>query len=529
MEDVEMAQPAEKDGEAERQAGGSGNDGSLWADFTEMEESKVSVREKMKRIKGFKKFVEKSVEMVESVKKALGDTALTSRKQDMILAPVVKYCVELRERCEEVRCDGWQKNVLKLMKERGVETVQELREECEKLEENNEEEGKIELENENETLKSTNKCLQRLLEDKNLELAEELDRSAAEVETMRKKVKEAEKLVEKLKKAMVKEKAVSGGLKGSIGHLEKKLAKAQGDRKAADGRLGEFERWIELFRKEEKEECGCQKGKAHYVEALGGECHDPKSLALSTLARNEKIASEDVNLMKCEEDFRKKLGKSERLEALRKFAGICPTWASKIMRNDWTEEELEWREAAESLKKEVMYRNQPQKAIIQEKYILVGQRMGLKSKAVFEMRTATISTWKQKFGWEKVEKAVVLVEWTKDDKQLKALVNLVEEIAKEVWELVVVPARMECGYDEVGGVTETWQKVRKTALNVEVVDLMTPVGPKKMPLILCDLKPGSLEKMMEYLACAIPGHSLVDRLRADVEDSEPKIKKHRAN
>ncbi|CAP36215.1 Protein CBG18872 [Caenorhabditis briggsae] len=196
MEDVEMAQPAEKDGEAERQAGGSSNDGSLWADFTEMEESKVSVREKMKRIKGFKKFVEKSEEMVESVKKALGDTALTSRKQDMILAPVV---------------------------------------------------------------------------------------------------------------------------------------------------------------------------------------------------------------------------------------------------------------------------------------------------------------------------------------------NLVEEIAKEVWELVVVPARMECGYDEVGGVTETWQKVRKTALNVEVVDPMTPVGPKKMPLILCDLKPGSLEKMMEYLACAIPGHSLVDRLRADVEDSEPKIKKHRAN
>ncbi|CAP26812.1 Protein CBG06519 [Caenorhabditis briggsae] len=205
---------------------------------------------------------------------------------------------------------------------------------------------------------------------------------------------------------------------------------------------------VNSYRKEEKEECGCQKGKAHYVEALGGECHDPKSLALSTLARNEKIASEDVNLMKCEEDFRKKLGKSERLEALRKFAGICPTWASKIMRNDWTEEELEWREAAESLKKEVMYRNQPQKAIIQEKYILVGQRMGLKSKAVFEVRTATISTWKQKFGWEKVEKVVVLVEWTKDDKQLKALVNLVEEIAKEVWELVVVPARMECGYDE---------------------------------------------------------------------------------
>ncbi|ULU04914.1 hypothetical protein L3Y34_017574 [Caenorhabditis briggsae] len=182
---------------------------------------------------------------------------------------------------------------------------------------------------------------------------------------------------------------------------------------------------VNSYRKEEKEECGCQKGKAHYVEALGGECHDPKSLALSTLARNEKIASEDVNLMKCEEDFRKKLGKSVRLEALRKFAGICPTWASKIMRNDWTEEELEWREAAESLKKEVMYRNQPQKAIIQEKYILVGQRMGLKSKAVFEVRTATISTWKQKFGWEKVEKAVVLVEWTKDDKQLKALVNLV--------------------------------------------------------------------------------------------------------
>lgn len=250
---------------------------------------------------------------------------------------------------------------------------------------------------------------------------------------------------------------------------------------------------------------------------------------MSILARNEKIAPEDVHLMRFEEEFQKKLGKSERLEALKKFAQICPTWAKKIMCSDWKEDESEWKEAAEIMKKDVMWRNQPQKAIIQEKYILVGQRMGLKSKAVFEVRTSTISTWKQKFGWEKVEKAVLLVEWIKEDKQLKALVHLVEEIAKEVRELVVVPARMECGYDEVGPVTALWQQVRKTAANVEVVDPMTPVGPKKTPLILRDLKPGSLEKVVEYLAWAIPGHPLVDRLRGELEDPEPKNKKHRGN
>ncbi|EFO97353.1 hypothetical protein CRE_16623 [Caenorhabditis remanei] len=85
---------------------GDSLDGSLWAHVTELESTNVSLKEKMKRIRGFEKFVEKSKEVVQNLQKALGDTTLAARKQDLMLAPVEKYCAELRERYGEVRCDG---------------------------------------------------------------------------------------------------------------------------------------------------------------------------------------------------------------------------------------------------------------------------------------------------------------------------------------------------------------------------------------------------------------------------------------
>ncbi|EFO87184.1 hypothetical protein CRE_27811 [Caenorhabditis remanei] len=185
--EIEDAQKAGDEGEGKDDA--NSLDGSLWAHVTELENVNVSLKEKMKRIRGFEKFVEKSEEVVQNLQKALGDTTLAARKQDLMVAPVEKYCKELRERYEEVRCDGWQEKVLKLMREKAVETVEQLRDECEKAGDENEEE-KEELEKENEKLKENNKYFQRLLEEKNVEMADEMARSEAERERLQKKLEE---------------------------------------------------------------------------------------------------------------------------------------------------------------------------------------------------------------------------------------------------------------------------------------------------------------------------------------------------
>ncbi|EFO88922.1 hypothetical protein CRE_06628 [Caenorhabditis remanei] len=255
---------------------------------------------------------------------------------------------------------------------------------------------------------------------------------------------------------------------------------------------------VKFYRKSDGEECGCKRGNAHFVDGYGDRSYDPKNLALKMLAKNEKITPEDVHLMVFDEEFQKKLGKSERLEALRRFAKICPTWAQKVMTGAVEEFEVEWKEAADSLKKECCRKT---------------SRRSQQSR-------------KAKFDWDQVEKAVILAEWTRKEQELEGLMHLVEEIAKEVREVVVVPAKMECAFDEVGGVTAQWKKTRKTAVNVEIVDPLTPVGTKKTPLILSELRSGSLEKIVEYLELAVPSHPVVDRLKEEVT-SEPRAKKPR--
>ncbi|EFO97374.1 hypothetical protein CRE_16625 [Caenorhabditis remanei] len=331
----------------------------------------------------------------------------------------------------------------------------------------------------------------------------------------------------KVPKEIVDMKCETSARRGQRGRKKKAVVNVVEQRKLCEGEKENLTLDnVKFYRKADGEECGCKRGNAHFVDGYGDRSYDPKSLALKMLAKNEKITPEDVHLMVFDEEFQKKLGKSERLEALRRFAEICPTWAQKVMTGAVEEFEVEWKEAADSLKKEVLQKNQPKKSTIKEKFILIGQRMNVKSRAVFEVRSAMISTWKQKFEWDQVEKAVILVEWTRKEQELEGLMHLVEEIAKEVQEVVVVPAKMECAFDEVGGVTAQWKKTRKTALNVEIVDPLTPVGTKKTPLILSELRSGSLEKIVAYLELAVPSHPVVDRLKEEVT-GEPRAKKSR--
>ncbi|KAF1746799.1 hypothetical protein GCK72_023256 [Caenorhabditis remanei] len=72
---------------------GDSLDGSLWAHVTELESTNVSLKEKMKRIRGSEKFVEKSEEVVQNLQKALGDTTLAARKQDLMLASCLVWAL----------------------------------------------------------------------------------------------------------------------------------------------------------------------------------------------------------------------------------------------------------------------------------------------------------------------------------------------------------------------------------------------------------------------------------------------------
>ncbi|KAF1750824.1 hypothetical protein GCK72_017375 [Caenorhabditis remanei] len=54
------------------------------------------------------------------------------RQSEVLVEPVKKYCHELRERFEELGGERWPLEIIGVMRENGVETVEELRELCEK-------------------------------------------------------------------------------------------------------------------------------------------------------------------------------------------------------------------------------------------------------------------------------------------------------------------------------------------------------------------------------------------------------------
>uniref|UniRef100_A0A8R1E3A4 RNA-directed DNA polymerase n=1 Tax=Caenorhabditis japonica TaxID=281687 RepID=A0A8R1E3A4_CAEJA len=181
----------------------------------------------------------------------------------------------------------------------------------------------------------------------------------------------------------------------------------------------------------------------------------------------------------------------------------------------------------ENLKEEVKEKNKPKKTAIREKVVVNGPKMGIRSRAIFEFRAATIENWSEKFDWTSVEDVVVLAEWTKTASNNELMVKLVEAVAKEVTNVTVVPSRMTCTYDEVPAITEYWIKALKTAANVVLVNPLMLVGEKKAPLILSECKGGSIDRLVEFLEWVLPEHKIVERLSRDAEVAEPSAKKHK--
>uniref|UniRef100_A0A8R1IKY6 Uncharacterized protein n=1 Tax=Caenorhabditis japonica TaxID=281687 RepID=A0A8R1IKY6_CAEJA len=83
--------------------------------------------------KNFARFVNAADKVEEQVmEKLISVQRCTVRQQEMIVGPIVEFRKELSARFEEVGRDKWPRSVLRLMREQKLQTVEELRELCER-------------------------------------------------------------------------------------------------------------------------------------------------------------------------------------------------------------------------------------------------------------------------------------------------------------------------------------------------------------------------------------------------------------
>ncbi|EFO96097.1 hypothetical protein CRE_18249 [Caenorhabditis remanei] len=95
--------------------------------------NEVRLKERRKLVRGFTDFLESSGRMESDMYEALKAACKGNERQSEVLVePVKKYCQELRERFEELGGERWPLEIIGVMRENGVETVEELRELCEK-------------------------------------------------------------------------------------------------------------------------------------------------------------------------------------------------------------------------------------------------------------------------------------------------------------------------------------------------------------------------------------------------------------
>ncbi|CAI2347290.1 unnamed protein product [Caenorhabditis sp. 36 PRJEB53466] len=140
-----------------------------------------------------------------------------------------------------------------------------------------------------------------------------------------------------------------------------------------------------------------------------------------------------------------------------------------------------------------------EKTVVREADLVIGPRLKFSSSAYFDIKAKADVTWTEKYDWNGVEKVV--------------MAEILELIAKDVKDLSVVPIRMACKFNEVGGITEWWKKRMRTSTNVRFVDPQTPVGPKQLPMVVViPEKFDSAEMMGGYLDSLIPRNAAVEKL-----------------
>ncbi|EFO92045.1 hypothetical protein CRE_13090 [Caenorhabditis remanei] len=178
--------------------------------------NEVRLKERRKLVKGFTDFLECSGRMESDMYEALKAACKGNERQSEVLVePVKKYCHELRERFEELGGERWPLEIIGVMRENGVETVEELRELCEKGVEMVP--GGI-VENANKALDEL-----ALLQDAWNEERETLFR---ELNKLKEEKRLAEEAVSKYKKTLKEEREASSELRGLLRKQESEPKKA---------------------------------------------------------------------------------------------------------------------------------------------------------------------------------------------------------------------------------------------------------------------------------------------------------------
>uniref|UniRef100_A0A8R1E6F4 CCHC-type domain-containing protein n=1 Tax=Caenorhabditis japonica TaxID=281687 RepID=A0A8R1E6F4_CAEJA len=174
-----------------------------------VEDGHVGVKRRRKLWKKFARFVNAADKVEEQVmEKLISVQRCTVRQREMIVGPIVEFRKELSARFEEVGRDKWPRAVLRLMREQKLETVEELRELCER--------GSLED-------RSSRKEGEENHQDELIWFKEEKERLEARIRECEAEKLRAEKLMRRAQRAVEEERKTSEELSGSLQKVSREL------------------------------------------------------------------------------------------------------------------------------------------------------------------------------------------------------------------------------------------------------------------------------------------------------------------
>ncbi|CAO4387949.1 unnamed protein product [Caenorhabditis nigoni] len=198
-------EPVEKNEKSEARTTG----GSSWA---EAMESQVTLGERKKLVKGYGEFVGSSEKVVESVHEQLGLLSTCSaRQKDVIVRPVREFVSELMKRQNELGNGKWERVVMRIMRENGLEKLVDLRDAVlqENLTASARNTGSKVFDNQLKSLQEKWTQEQAEFEEQLARTSREKEVLAAKLEEAWKAAEKAEETIEELEKALQKEKKMS--------------------------------------------------------------------------------------------------------------------------------------------------------------------------------------------------------------------------------------------------------------------------------------------------------------------------------
>ncbi|CAP21461.1 Protein CBG24980, partial [Caenorhabditis briggsae] len=200
-----------------------------WADAMQ---NQVTLRERKKLVKGYSDFIGTSETVVESVREQLGvHSKCSERQKDVIVKPMKEFVSKLTKRYNELGSGKWERVVMRIMRENGLEKLEDLRDAV--LPDNLTASAKN---MESKVVDNHLKLLQDGWRKEKEELEEELSKSKRENDEVVEKLEEAwkaaeEETIEELERALLKERKTSEKWRNQLEHDEgKKREKFSGNK-----------------------------------------------------------------------------------------------------------------------------------------------------------------------------------------------------------------------------------------------------------------------------------------------------------